>query len=141
MDSYPFYWVAQVNGAYAVRMETVLKKIGMDISRWRVLNIVHEKGTAGISQISDDAIMKLSTVAKLVQRMKEEGLVETRASETDARVTEVSLTPSGLAAVGQVRSQASRIFEQAFHKVPEPDIKKLNETLAAIFRNLTLGVL
>ena len=79
-EEFPFYWLARVHGRYTLSMEKLLKKIDLDIPRWRVLNILFENNEASISDISEHAIAKLSTVTKIVYRMKDDGLVDTRPS-------------------------------------------------------------
>jgi DNA-binding MarR family transcriptional regulator len=48
----------------------------------------------------------------------------------------VLLTPKGRKALEQVRAQAGRIFQQAFHDVSDAEIKGLNEVLQHLFHNL-----
>jgi DNA-binding MarR family transcriptional regulator len=98
--------------------------------------LLTEHSPASVSELAEHAIIRLSTMTKIVLRMKADGYVETRVSEADGRVTEVLLTPHGLKAVEQVRAQAGRIFEQAFHDIDDSEMRALNETLRHIFGNL-----
>ena len=132
----PFYWLARVTGRYELTMDVVLKRIGMDVPRWRVLMLLTEHSPASVSQLAEHSIIRLSTMTKIVLRMKADGYVETRVSEADGRVTEVLLTPHGLKAVEQVRAQAGRIFEQAFRDIDESEMRTLIDTLRHIFGNL-----
>jgi DNA-binding MarR family transcriptional regulator len=132
----PFYWLARVDGRYALSMDAVLKKVGMDVPRWRVLMLLTEHSPASVSELAEHAIIRLSTMTKIILRMKAEDYVETRPSVADGRVTEVLLTEKGRQAVEQVRTQAGRIFQQAFHDLDDPMIKTLNEVLQHIFHNL-----
>ena len=34
---WPFYWLTHANGVYLSRLEARLKKVGLDVPRWRVL--------------------------------------------------------------------------------------------------------
>ncbi len=134
--SFPFYWLARVDGRYALSLDAVLKKIGMDVPRWRILMQLIEHSPASVSELAEHAIIRLSTMTKIILRMKAEDYVETRPSAVDGRVTEVLLTEKGRKAVEQVRTQASRIFQQAFHDLDDSQINTLNETLRHIFHNL-----
>ena len=79
-EEFPFYGLARVYGVYTMEMERALKPVGLDIPTWRTLFILNEHGSSSMSEISLHAIAKLSTVTKIVYRMKSEGLVEDRKS-------------------------------------------------------------
>lgn len=136
MANWPFYWITRVSRRYTHDMEDVLKKIGMDVARWRVLMILNEINPASVSELADHAVIKLSTMTKTVIRMQVEGLVVTSPRQSDARVTEVSLTEAGRSAIGSVRKQASKVFRQAFQNFNAKELNSLNETLKRVFANL-----
>ncbi|CAD5106236.1 MarR family winged helix-turn-helix transcriptional regulator [Zestomonas carbonaria] len=135
-EEFPFYWLARVHGRYSMAMEKALKKIDMDIPRWRILFILKENGQSSISEISEHAIAKLSTVTKIVYRMKADGLVETNPCSNDGRVTQVSITEAGRRTVEQIQVSTAHIFANSFKGLTEAQITKLNQTLEKIFNNL-----
>lgn len=139
MANWPFYWITRVARTYTHDLEEALKLVGMDVASWRVLMILNELNPASVSQLADHAVIKLSTMTKIVIRMQNEGLVETRPRATDARVTEVQVTPKGRKAIQIVRKQASKVFRLAFEKFDAEDIEQLNVTLRRIFINLRDG--
>lgn len=135
-EEFPFYWLARVYGRYSMSMEKLLKKIDLDIPRWRVLNILYENNEASISEISEHAIAKLSTITKIVYRMKDDGLVDTRPSEVDGRVTQVSITEQGREAFMTMHEVTDDLFHKSFQGLTEAQVRKLNQVLAKIFDNL-----
>ena len=137
VEDSPFYLIARTNGRYVLDMERQLKRIGMDLPRWRTLMIVHEHEVLSISEIADYAVMRLSTMTRVAQKLEKEGLVHLSVRESDARKTDVTLSPEGEEAVKRVRRVASRIYQQAFHDFTAREIQQLNETLRRVFDNLT----
>ncbi|NBA93362.1 MarR family winged helix-turn-helix transcriptional regulator [Pseudomonas sp. R5(2019)] len=135
-EDYPFYWLARLNGRYTMAMEKALKKIDMDIPRYRILFILLDNGESSISEISTHAIAKLSTITKIVYRMKADDLVDTRASEIDGRVTQVSLTEPGRRMIEKVQAATSGIIRESFNGLTDAQLSKLNSTLERIFNNL-----
>ncbi|NBF04655.1 winged helix DNA-binding protein [Pseudomonas sp. Fl5BN2] len=135
-EQFPFYWLARLYGRYSMAMEKALKKIDMDIPRWRILFILKENGESSISEISIHAIAKLPTITKIVYRMKADGLVETATSASDGRVTQVSLTDSGRQTIEKIQQGTRDIFLNSFEGLTEAQITKLNSTLEKIFNNL-----
>ncbi len=134
----PLYWLARVAGRYRLDMDLVLKPIGMDVPRWRVLAILSEHEPASVSELCDHAVIRLSTMTRIVQRLAEAGLVETRQREADGRVTEVTLTDAGRDAAAKVHTQASRIFRHGFDGFDAAEVAQLNDMLQRLFVNFGL---
>lgn len=125
----PFYRLTQVESAYRQKMERILKSVGMDLPRWRVLMILREKSPSTVSEIAKRAAMKLSTMTKVTQRLEKEGYVSLSRSKQDARSTDVSSTEKGEEAVVGIRQVASKIYRQATQELTAEDIRQLNSTL------------
>ncbi|KXV54394.1 MarR family winged helix-turn-helix transcriptional regulator [Gluconobacter thailandicus] len=135
-DTSPFFHLSRLVGLYHLRMDAHLKPIGMDVPRWRVINILHECEYAPISRIADLAVIRVSTMTKLIYRMENEGLVETCISQADGRVTEVRLTEKGGKAIDQIRAKAGLIFERAFHDIPDDEIATFMKLTRRIYDNI-----
>jgi DNA-binding MarR family transcriptional regulator len=136
LEDSPFYWLTRINGRYMMEMSERLRSMGMDVPRWRVLMILAEHEPASISTLSEEAVINLSTMTKIVQRMEIDGLVATNPRHTDARVTEVWLNSSGRAALLSVREPAGLVFRHAFDTLDGEAIDGLVKTLRLIFVNL-----
>jgi len=135
-EDFPFYWLAMVHGRYSQYMEKSLKRIGLDIARWRVLFILKENGQSSISEISTHAIAKLSTITKTVYRMKDDGLVDTAPCEEDGRVTQVRITAEGRAAIERIQAATGDVFKRSFANLTAAQIQRLNRSLETVFHNL-----
>jgi DNA-binding MarR family transcriptional regulator len=136
LEDSPFFLMNRAASVYALAMERALRAVGTDIPRWRVLMLAYERGPISVGSIAEHAVIKLSTTTKVVQRLRDEGLLKLRRSKRDARVTEVTLTPAGHRAVGLVRTAASGIYRRAFHDASAAEIRTLNGLLARVHRNL-----
>lgn len=134
---FPFYWLARVQGVYQQQMERALKKVGTDIPTWRVLFILKVHGKSSMSEISTHAIIKLPTLTRIMARMKAERLVETNTHAADGRVTEVELTPEGVALIERIQAVTARLFAESYRDLSDSQITRLNATLAQIFDNLS----
>jgi DNA-binding MarR family transcriptional regulator len=131
----PLYWLARVAGRYRLDMDMVLKPIGMDVPRWRVLAILSEHEPASISELCDHAVIRLSTMTRIVQRLAENGLVTTSPRASDARITEATLTDAGRQAAVEVHAQASRAFRHGFAGFSAEEVASLNSMLKRLFDN------
>ncbi|MFJ3077162.1 MULTISPECIES: MarR family winged helix-turn-helix transcriptional regulator [Pseudomonas] len=135
-EDFPFYWLARVHGRYTQNMERLLKKIDLDVPRWRVLWILNENGESSISEISTHAIAKLSTITKIVYRMKDDGLVDTAPSPEDGRVTQVRITEVGLQNIERMQEVTRELFQRSFKGLTEAQVQRLNRMLEVVFHNL-----
>lgn len=133
---WPFYWIARVTGRYFQTMEAALAPLGVDVPSYRVLMTLYEDRHVSVSAIADACVIKLSTATRIVQRMMADGLVVTRPSPRDGRVTEVSLTPTGEALRHEVKAIAEAVLAQAFAGVGEAERRQLNRLLAGVFDRL-----
>jgi DNA-binding MarR family transcriptional regulator len=139
LEASPFYWLTRISGRYLMDMSDRLRGIGMDVPRWRVLMILAEHEPASISTLSAEAVINMSTMTKIVQRMEVDGLVTSSPRYTDARVTEVQLTDTGRAALPGIRELAGQVFRHGFDALDGEAIDELVKTLKIIFENLEKG--
>ena len=136
-EEFPFYWLTRVSSVYTLELERVLKGLGTDVPTRRVLLMLRLHGSATMSQLSANTIIKLSTVTRIVQRMREAGLVETRSNIDDARITDVSMTAKGEALVHEIQNATQKTYVKAYRNLTEAQLTQLNETLKVIFKNFT----
>ena len=136
---YPFYLVNRIAGRYAIDMSDALKAIGMDLPTWRALMILHERSPRSVTEIADQAVIRLSTMTRVVQRLDRNGLVRLTSRPSDARVTDVSITPAGVEAVWRVRDVAARMYQRAFGDFSARDLQILNQLLGRILHHLSRG--
>jgi len=136
LEKSPFYLMAQANGLYTLLMERSLKAVGMDLPRWRVLMVVFEKSPSTITEISKRAVMKLSTMTKVAQRLEKEGFVKLASNKKDARITDVRLLKKGQKAVETIREVASKIYQEATADFSEEEISNLKALLEKLGKSL-----
>lgn len=137
IESWPFYHLARLTALYGQRMEASLKPLGIDMPRWRVLAILDKRGTCTITQLTGEAVSRMSTMAKIIQRMMAEELVIATKSADDQRTTEVEIAPRGREILVQVQDKVGRIGRDAFHDVSKSELQTLIRTTRKIHTNLS----
>ena len=136
VEDWPFYLIARTARRYEMDMEQALRRIDMDVPSWRAIMLVHEHSPSSVSEIADRAVIRLSTMTRVVQRLAKRHLVKLATRPADARVTDVFITPEGERVVEQVRQVASRIYQSAFKDLDAAEIETLNRLLLKVFNNL-----
>lgn len=135
-EDWPFYWVSRVLGRYHELFEGRLKRMGLDISRWRVLMCLVEDAGMSISDLAEEALVKVPTMMKLAQRMEQEGLVTLENRPSDGRVTDVVLTAKGCTLRDQALDQAMRIYDNGFKGMDAAERQELIRNLKTLWEAL-----
>ncbi len=136
-EEFPFYWLARVHAIYVQEMEKVLKKLGTDVPTRRVLLMLRLHGTVSVSELATHSIIKLSTLTRIIQRMRDEGLVDTRTNAEDARITDVLVTPKGDELTDRIQDATQKIYVRGYAGLSDSQLTRLMETLQVMFRNLS----
>lgn len=133
---YPFFLLNRLVSRYNGIIEPQLRAIGLDIPYWRVLMILGEASPRGVRDIADAAVIPLSTMTRIIQRMAAAGLVEVDSSAEDARVTIVSLSPIGEEKLAQARRATSPIYARTIKGLSARDFDRLIDLLDRLHANL-----
>lgn len=136
VDAYPFYLLNRAVGRYNVVIEAQLRTIGIDIPTWRVLMVLGEESPRSIGQISRSAVINLSTMMRIVERMMNGGLVERAADSRDGRVTNVILTQAGREKLGAARTLTAPLYRQVIKGFSQTEFSRLLEMLNRLHDNL-----
>ncbi|WP_448501633.1 MarR family winged helix-turn-helix transcriptional regulator [Sphingomonas sp.] len=136
VELYPFYLINRLASLYNATIEPKLRAIGLDIPNWRVLMILGEREPRGVRDIADAAVIPLSTMTRIVQRMAAAGLVEAKPSERDARVTLVSLTDAGTRKLAEARASTSGIYRRLIDGMTGEDFDRFVTLINTMHDNL-----
>ena len=133
---YPFYLLNRLVSRYNAIIEARLRTIGLDIPFWRVLMILGERAPRGVGEISEAAVINLSTMTRIVQRMTQTKLVRCTPRSEDYRVTDVSLTALGKRKLAAARKITAPVFAAAITGFSQREFRDAIESLDRLHGNL-----
>ncbi|WP_156840972.1 MarR family winged helix-turn-helix transcriptional regulator [Novosphingobium aquimarinum] len=136
VEAYPFYLINRLANRYNAAIEPELRAIGIDIPTWRVLMILGEHEPVAIGQIAKSAVINLSTMMRIVERMADAGHVTTMPSAQDGRVTEVGLTDQGRATLTHARRVTAPLYDRIIKGFSARDFARTLELLNRLHDNL-----
>ena len=136
LETYPFYMLNRATSRYNVAIESQLRGIGIDIPTWRVLMVLGEKQPAAIGQVAKSAVINLSTMMRIVERMTKAGLIDTAQSESDGRVKEIALTALGQEKLAAAREATAPLYEKIITGFSATDYSRLLDLLHRLYTNL-----
>jgi len=136
VEKYPFFLLNRLVGRYNGVIDARLRAIGLDIPYWRVLMILGERAPRGVQDIATAAVIPLSTMTRIIQRMEASDMVVAGASVEDARVTEVSLTAFGEVKLAEAREATAPVYARVIRGLSPRDFDKLITLLDRLHANL-----
>jgi DNA-binding MarR family transcriptional regulator len=136
VDRYPFYQLNRVVGRYNVVIEAALRRTGIDIPTWRVLMVLGEQEPMPIGQVAKLAVINISTMMRIVERMNKAALIKSAPSASDGRITELSLTPSGRTKLAAARKITAPVYQRLIRGFSADDFSQLLELLGRLYENL-----
>lgn len=136
VDVYPFYLLNRAVSRYNVVIESQLRQIGLDIPAWRVLMVLGEKEPLPIAQVAKSAVINISTMMRIVERMEIAGLVNAVPSRTDGRATELRLTATGQQKLAAARTATAPIYHRLIRNISASDFSRLLDLLTRLHNNL-----
>lgn len=136
LEDYPFYLMTRTMAGYYAMLERALKAAGVDQPRWRVLMILGAKNPSTMGELSERAVIKNSTMTRLIQRMQRQGLVRSAKHPGDNRVSKVHLTALGKQRLTMVRVIGGQIFQRTFGAIEDARLKDFVKILKRVIRNL-----
>ena len=136
LKSSPFYLIAHADFQYHEDMERVMSKHGLNITSYRILTVLRERGAASVSDLSKIALTKRTTVSRIVDRMEKAGLVTKASLDSDNRVTMVTPTVRGAEMLAGLTPVGKRQIERALKGLSAAEIDQLVVTLRKVVANL-----
>jgi DNA-binding MarR family transcriptional regulator len=136
VDAYPFYLLNRAVSRYNVIIEAELRQLGIDIPTWRVLMILGEQTPLPIAQVARSAVINLSTMMRIVERMAKADLVATAPNPDDRRMTDLSLTDAGRAMLAAARGTTAPLYRKLIRGISARDFSKLLGLLNQLHDNL-----
>lgn len=107
-----------------------LKKIGITGAQYNILRILRGQypNPASINLLKERMLDKMPDASRLVERLKQKGLVEREICKNDRRKVEVKITQKGLKLLQDTDKLEER-FDQLFKELKPSEAKTLNDLL------------
>ncbi|WFU28828.1 MarR family winged helix-turn-helix transcriptional regulator [Bradyrhizobium sp. CB1717] len=107
--------------------EMMIREAGISLDRalFPLLVGIERRGPIGVVDLADRMGRDYTTVSRQVAKLESLGLVKRHASETDRRVSEATVTPSGKAMTDAVDRARERIVGGMFASWDDQDVEDL----------------
>jgi DNA-binding MarR family transcriptional regulator len=136
LDDYVFYLMSHVEHLYSSGMARTLARHGISRSMWRCLAALSQHKGISIGELGRKALLKQSTVSRILDRMERNGLVLRRPRRGDERVTEVHLTAAGRYTLDPVFDIAGQVYARAIQGLRAAELTQFRRVLKRMYANL-----
>ena len=109
------------------RDEELIRQAGIRLDRalFPLLIGIQRRGPIGVVELADGVGRDYTTVSRQVAKLESLGLVERRASETDARVRTATVTPQGQEMIDAIDAAREKIAHAVFGSWDREDFDNL----------------
>ncbi len=117
-------WITKLN-------QDQLKPFKISWQQFNILRILkgHQPEAATVKMLGERMIDKMSNASRLVEKLKQKGLVERRSCSQDRRRVDIYITPAGLELVIKASEVVEREIENSLSNLSIAETKLLNELL------------
>lgn len=122
------------------RFERRARQVGLPVTRQQAAVVLNIAGNEGVSQAEVATWLGIEPIAlvRMLDKLREEGLVERRAHPTDRRVRTLWLTPAARPVIERILAINEAIRQEAFGGLPPKTRDLLIDVLGQIKTNLAL---
>lgn len=131
-DSHLSYALAAAHRMVSQSLSARLKKHGIQIEAWRVMECLDTDGKITMGELAKRALLNPPALSKLVDRMVSDGLVHRQISVTDQRQINLLLTPLGRMRMLQLREDVEDEDRSLISQLAGSDGETLIKLLSAL---------
>ena len=125
---------------YRTRLNEVLRQIGQSQARWDALFwiSVSEKG-ATQRELAERIGVESPTLVTMLHKLEQEGLVERRKAESDARAKTIRLSPAAEEALAQIAALSGPFRDDLLADISDEDLRICESVFNRILERLDRG--
>ena len=124
------YTVARIN-----RLATQRINVKLPFAQARLLSAIEDQGTARISDLAELDHCSQPTMTTQVRKLEDAGLVSRAPDPSDARAVLITITPTGVAMLTQIRAARNAVIDPYLDRLGESDRQTLVDAVR-VMRNL-----
>ncbi|MDJ0927348.1 MAG: MarR family transcriptional regulator [Gammaproteobacteria bacterium] len=136
LDDYPFYYMSHVVAESQRRIQEAIRPLKINPSEWRVIFVLHDHGELAISEISEECLIEVSTLSRLLKSLENRELISRMRDDQDQRYTKIKLTKEGHKTYRSIMPVVARQLEFALQDLSDPDRKALLRMLKTMKDNV-----
>lgn len=107
-------------------------RVGLPLPRWRIMLAVHEGGHVSQKRLVEQLQIDPGALTRQLKNLESLGWISRSVDARDNRITNVTLTAAGAAAVAQTMPRRNRFLDELLDGIPEAQLHALSAGLALL---------
>lgn len=131
------YLISDVSRLLRREFDSRARRIGVTRAQWRTLSLLKRRPGCNQGMIAEMLEVEPITVARMIDRLEEAGLVERRRDPADRRVWRIHLTDAAEPLIGQLREIGEALNDDALAGLDTAARASLHDMIDRIRINLS----
>ncbi len=131
------YWICAASHALRKTLDSHLAKEGITMRQWEVLACLSSRGSGSQSEIAEQIGIEANTLAGVLTRMENAGLLVRQSCPDDRRKNTIHPTEKAEALWKQVATFTHSMREQAIEGLTPEDLENLKRMCKQVYNNFT----
>jgi MarR family transcriptional regulator for hemolysin len=131
----PEFHLAVLNVQIRELMDKALRKHGLKLVEWRILQSLGNSGTLTICDLAELSVVERTVTSRLVDKLVERGFLIKKPMPNDRRFAEVALSEAGSEQLATCATDVMHARNRLFEDVDEHEFDQLLKTLVKLQKN------
>jgi DNA-binding MarR family transcriptional regulator len=136
LSNFAPYLMNRIMGRYNADLRQEMTGLGLTTPKMRALAVLSVIDALPITELAVYAVVEQSTLSRSLEQLASDGLVRRDPDPNDSRVTRISITDAGRAALDQLWPSMARIYAQMFKGIPAEERQAFVTTLQKMLNNV-----
>lgn len=131
----PEYYLARLNRQIKDVMNSTLRKHGLTLVEWRLLQSLADQNSLTICDLAQFAVVDRTVASRLVEKLNERKLVRKIALAHDKRFVQVSITSKGKDLLALCHDPVAAVRNALFARISANEVDSFIDTLQVLLEN------
>ncbi len=135
-QTYLPYLLRRISDTLVDRFTRRLKPHGIGLTMWRVLAVLHRRGSTRFGILGSQTLIEPPTLSRIIEDLQSAGLVTKTSSEVDARGVLIIPTKKGIALVEQLTPLALELERETLEGLSSDETELFRRLVKRVCGNL-----
>lgn len=135
-QAYVPYLLRRISDTLIDRFTERLKPYGITLTMWRVLAVLHRRGGTRFGILGSQTLIELPTLSRIIDELRNAGLVTKASSEVDARGVLIVPTKRALALVEDIKPLALELERETLTGLSDDEAELFRRLVKRVCTNL-----